>query len=180
MSNKNSKILLPIKGTPLKSLSFEFKKLGDLLFHEGPLLSHLVNQYDEDFYIQWCSSDEHFNRWLLYKTNYSLLHQYFNGELTDRDLLMKTPDGFAYIIDIDHGVEWKNIWVVALEDIPANYLPSHTVTYDAEDFEPYAEKLRSYLDYHFARQKKLYNLPEPSVDMAAEPTPPSYQKKKQP
>jgi len=176
MSKNQSEGLLPIKGVRLQNLTFEFKALGDFLYWEGPLLSHLVNQYDEDFLFQWCGKDETFNRWLLYKTNYDLLHRYFRGDLTDLDLLLANPDGFVYIVDVDHDVNWRQIFVVAFDDIPKNYLPNAAVNYDPGDFEPYTEKLRAYLDLHFARQRSIYKPSDAPAAFAAEPPPPGYGK----
>ncbi|HFA48226.1 MAG TPA: hypothetical protein ENJ95_04320 [Bacteroidetes bacterium] len=178
MSKKKSKILPPIKGKRLPALNDEFNKMGDFLFHEGPLLSHLINQHDEDFFIQWCGNDREFNRWLLYKTNYELLFKYFNKQLSDLDLLLKNPDGFAYIIDMDKEAKWKNIWIVSLEDIPPEYLPNGAVNYDPEDFAPYAEKLKAYIQLHFSRPIKSYKAPEATIEIVAEPPPNIYEKKK--
>ena len=170
---------MPIKGTRLKRLAFQFKALGDFLYWEGPLLSHLVNQHNEDFLFQWCGKDATFNRWLLYKTNYDLLSRYFEGSISDLDLLLKNPDGFAYIVDVDHDIEWRQTFIVTLDDIPKEYLPNGSVNYDPGDFEPYTEQLRTYLDLHpdaasGPRLGKLYKLPEPSATLFAEPPPPEY------
>ncbi len=118
-----------------------------------------------------------FNRWLLYKTNYDLLSQYFKGNLSDHELLLSNPDGFAYIVDVDHDIEWRRIFVVALEDIPKEYLPNSSVKYDPNDFEPYTEELRACLDLHFSRLNNVYQMPEPHTALVAEPPSPGYGKK---
>ncbi|MEK7255874.1 MAG: DUF6575 domain-containing protein [Bacteroidota bacterium] len=176
MSKNNPDDLPPIKGTQLPRLHFDFTKLGDFLFYEAPLLSHLVNQHDEDFLMQWCGNDATYQRWLLYKTSYHLLYQYFKGNLTDLDLLRNNPDGFAYIVDIDRNGEWQRVFVVAVEDIPMEYLPNGEITYDPGDFQPYTEELHCYLELHFSRQRKLYKKPESTVALAAEPPSPEYRK----
>lgn len=175
MSKTKSKKLAEIEGSRISELNFQFEKLGDFLFYEGPILSHLISQKNEDFLIQWCGNDQDYNRWLLFKTDYHLLHKYLSGKLTDFDLLSKNPDKFAYIIDIDNDVIWRKIWKIALDKIPEEYLPSLESKYDSDDFEPYTEKLKSYLEFHFNRQQKLYKQPSKSIiEKAAEPPPPTY------
>ena len=163
MNNGKTPGLLTLKGVQIKRLPFKVEKLGDFLWYESPLFSHLFTEQNEDFLIKWCSQDADFNRWLLYKTNYNLLFDYFNGKIGDLELVLKNPDGFAFIVDIDHDIEWRRVFLIAVEDIPEAYLPESSARYDVETFEPYAEKLHAYLDFHFARQQKR---PEPAVRLA--------------
>ncbi len=155
----------------------QFKKLGDLLYYEGPLFSHLVNEKNEDFLMKWCGQHGQFNRWLLVKTNEEILYRYFKREIADIDLFLKNPDGFAYVIDIDNDIEWRSILLTAVADLPEEYLPERDAFYEPVGFEPYAEKLHAYLDLHLARQNRPYKIPETPAMIAAEPPSPDYGKK---
>lgn len=151
--------------------------MGDLLYYDGPLFSHLINEKKEDFLMKWCGQHGQYHRWLLAKTNEELLLRYFNREIGDLNLFLKNPDGFAYIVDTDSAIEWRNIFLTAVGDIPVEYLPEDVAFYDHTGFEPYAEKLLAYLELHLARQNKRYQIPEPPAVIAAEPAPPDYGKK---
>ncbi len=173
----NKKSLPLIKGEPAVLRQDDFRKLGELLYFEGPLLSHFVNLRNEDFIMKWCGKDHEFNHWMLYKTNYELLHQFFRGEIGDLELIQKTPDEHAYFVDIDNEIHWKNIVKVEISDIPADYLPLPPSFYELGDFEPYGENLRTYLDLHFSRLNKLYKIPQYQASLVAEPPSPQYRKK---
>ena len=162
----------------LPKLEFKLKKLGDFLFWEGPLMSHFVNDRNEDFIFKWSSKDDLHNRWMVYKSTPALLLDYFEGQINSADLILKNPDGFVYFIDTDNDLNWLKIYLVKIQDIPKEYMPLPDSFYETETYEPYAEKLRTYLDYHFTRQKKLYSIPEAPANMVAEPPPSNYRKKK--
>ncbi len=170
----NRQPLQPLKGELATLLQDDFKKSGDFLYYEGPLLSHFVNLRNEDFIIKWCGTDSQFNRWLLYKTNHELLRQFFTGTIGDLELALATPDKHVYFIDIDNDINWRNIVKVELADIPSEYLPEPTAFYEPGDFEPYAEKLHAYLDLHLARRPIPYKIPESPALLAAEPPQTGY------
>ena len=172
----DKKILPPLKGEPATLRQDEFRKLGEFLYYEGPLISHFVNLRNEDFIMKWCGKDHQFNRWLLYKTNYGLLHRFFEGEIGDMELVLQNPDGHVFFIDIDNDIHWKNTVKVEIANIPVQYLPTPTAFYGPGDFEPYGENLRTYLHLHFGRLNTLYKLPEPPATLFAEPPPPEYRK----
>ena len=153
-------------------------KLGDLLFHEGPLISHVVNQKNEDFIMTWCGADNEYNRWMLYKSTFLLLHQFFQGILTLRDLILNNPDGFVYFVDIDDNIDWKKACKINVQHIDPGFLPGKYSTYEESGFEPYALQLKTYLDYHFNRQGKLYEIKEAATLVAMEPPATTYTKKK--
>ncbi|MFN0035480.1 MAG: hypothetical protein ACKVUS_10440 [Saprospiraceae bacterium] len=156
----------------MKKLPFSLKKLGDLLYYEGPLESHFVNEHDEDFIFKWSDQDRQFNRWMVYKTTTAGLVDYFNMRINSRDMILSNPDGWVYFIDMDNNLEYRHIQLVKTEDIPEDYLPTTRSFYKANAHDPYAHQLHAYLDYHFSRQQKLYRQPaEPALALVAEPAP---------
>jgi len=148
--------LQELSGIRFPPEKLSLRKLGNFLYHEGPLLSHLINEKNEDFLMLWCDVDKTYNRWLLSKTNYFLLNQYFQENVTLRDLIISNPDGFVYFVDIDNNIDWKRAFIVPIESIDDDYLPGEGSGFAETGFEPYAHQLKSYLEYHFARKQKLY------------------------
>ena len=68
-----------IEGLIIDDLGFVPAYKGDMIFHEGPLLSHLVNADNEEehyFYKSTDKDDEH-NRWLVFKITTKDLVSFF-------------------------------------------------------------------------------------------------------
>ena len=162
----------------LPKLDFTLKKMGDLLFWEGPLMSHFVNDQKEDFIFKWASKDGLHNRWMVYRSTPALLLDYFEGRINSADLILKNPDGSVYFIDMDNDMNWRKIYLVNIQDIPKKYMPLKDSFYEIETYEPYAEKLRTNIELHFSRPIKSYKAPEATIEIVAEPPPNIYEKKK--
>ena len=163
-----------LKGESVVLRQEDFKKLGEFLYYEGSLLSHFVNAKNEDFIMKWVGEKTGFHRWLLFKTNYELLHRFFKGEISDRELVIQNPEEHVYFLDIDQDINWENIIKVKIADLSVDYLPLPDSFYQPGDFEPYGENLRIFLDLHFSRLNKLYKIPDAQLAFAAEPPAPKY------
>ncbi len=164
-------------GLELPKLEFSLKKMGDLLFWEGPLMSHFINDRNEDFIFKWSDKSQLLNRWLVFKTTPSLLFDFFAGRINSIDLILLNPDGFVYFIDMDNDLNYQKILLTKTKDIPVDYMPLHDSFYEKETYEPYAHRLYTYLDYHFSRLNKLYKEPEILATLVAETPPVKYRKK---
>lgn len=153
--------ILPIlKGISLPRFEARFKKLGDFLYYEGPILSHLINDKNDDYLMKWCDKDSSFHRWVIFKTSSQLLYRFFCKELSMRDLILQNPNHFVYFVDINEKIEWEKTFIIGLNDIPVHYLPSATAFFEEEQYEQYVLMLKNYLEYHFTRLEKLAELPK--------------------
>ncbi len=176
---KDKKELISLKGIEFPASAFKFKKLGDFLYHEGPLLSHFVNDKNDDFLAKWCDTDAEHHRWLIFKTSHLLLQAFFDRKINLHDMVFQSPGEQVYFADIAAKAVWKRIFLVDKQDIPTEYLPLENSYFGETRFEEYALRLKTYLDVHFARQQKVYETIEPEAAHVMEP--PSdiaYQKKK--
>ncbi len=166
-----------IKGITIKRLAVKLKKMGDLIHYEGPILSHFVSENNEDFLFYWVENDEKCNRWLVYKTSNDLLNQFFNQQINHQDLIRSTIDGFVYLIDINDNLDYQNIIITPVEQLPEVYLPSAASYYDSNNYEDYAAQLKIYLDLHLSRIVKFKASEQsPTISMAMEPDIPIYKK----
>ncbi len=171
--------MLQLKGIKLLISQEKYKVLGDLLSYEGPFFSHLADENNEDFLMMWCDKDEKHNRWILYRTNFELLHDYFNGKTSDVNLIRNNPDGFVYFIDIDKNIIWETATLVPVSDVPADYLPEKNAHFGTDGFDSYAYHLKDYLNLYFNRRNKLYpSLSQPTPATLHEPNNPGYKRKK--
>lgn len=128
----------------IDKLDFIPIKQGDLLYHEGPLLSVFKDALSNNFYLyKWSDCDDKAHRWLVFKVSAKGLTSFFDGHASIRQLILGQP--FSYFLDLDNNLEPVNIALVASAHIPPNYLPEQDSYFNALDFESYALLLQKEL-----------------------------------
>lgn len=113
-----------LKGTliPINSLP-KLIKIKDLIFFNGPLLSHFESSYKENFLFYWVDADDIFNRWLIFRTTEELIDDYIEKRKSLFELITNPDNGNLYKVDIDNDSVYNNLALVALNDLPNSYLP---------------------------------------------------------
>ena len=108
----------------IESLGLTLQRKGDLLYHEGPLLTHFVNSENsnEHYFYKWSDINEKCNRWLIFKVTVENLTSFFEGNLTLLHLIQKNP--FVYFVDFDTNINEVNAVICPIQKIPNDYLPS--------------------------------------------------------
>lgn len=134
-----------LTGTKIEKLDFTPIKQGDLLYHEGPLLSVFKDEFTGSLYFyKWSDSDEKAHRWLVFKVLNPDLKAFFEKKYSLRDLVIAQP--FVYALDLDNDLKPQNIFLLSTQNIPKSYLPDKDSHFDSSDFEDYAivldEKLK--------------------------------------
>ena len=112
-----------------------FKRIADLIYFEGPLLSHYVSCKGDDYLSYWVDSDEADNRWLVLRVNLGNLQKYIGKELSLRQLIENPNDGYLYIVDVDDSLHYHDVKLVQPTALPEEYLPAADSYYE---FEPIA------------------------------------------
>ncbi|RFM31232.1 DUF6575 domain-containing protein [Chitinophaga silvisoli] len=113
-------------GVPLNGL----RKVSDLIYYEGPLLSHFKNKYGDNYLFYWVDNNDNFNRWLVFRVYERFINSYIERSITLKELILSTLDEFLYSIDIDNNLDYKNIQLVKINDLPASYLPKPDSKYN--------------------------------------------------
>ena len=104
-----------IKGFEIQFDFSNFKKIADLIFFEGPLLSHYVSSKGDDYLFYWVDKDERDNRWLVLRVSLSSLQKYMAKDISLRELIENPNDGYLYQVDIDNDLNYHD---------PPSILPS--------------------------------------------------------
>ncbi|MGH1363896.1 MAG: DUF6575 domain-containing protein [Calditrichia bacterium] len=104
---------------PIKNLS----KVSDLIYYEGPLLSHFISPSGDNYLYLWCDVDTVTNRWLILRVTSEKLYNYLRQKVTLLELVTSPADGFLYSVDIDENLVYRNIYMLTPENIPQSYLP---------------------------------------------------------
>ena len=135
-----------LSGIKINKLDFVPIKQGDLLYHEGPLLSVFKDALSDTFYFyKWSDCDDKAHRWLVFKTPTKDLISFFDKKISLKQLILEQP--FSYFLDLNHQLDPLSIVVLPSAKIPKNYLPEQDSFFDALDFEAYStsfqQKLRT-------------------------------------
>lgn len=121
------------KGFDIQFDFSNFKKIADLIYYEGPLLSHYVSSKGEDYLFYWVDRDSNDNRWLVLRVSLASLQRYMAGELSLRELIENPNDGFLYQVDVDSATRYHHVLLIQPTDLPDDYLPASDSFYA---FEP--------------------------------------------
>lgn len=155
-----------IEGISIKSFSLEtYRKVSDLIFFEGPLLSHFLSDKGENFLFSWVDSDENFNRWFVFRVSQEKLIDYLNGKITLLSFFLDPIDGFLYKIDVYSKGGINDPMLLYPDLIPNQYLPSEKSFYSfipenqELDLTFYSKKYETGIlqAYFQNRSKVLYN-----------------------
>lgn len=115
--------------------TFDFRKLrkcSDLIWFDGPLLSHYMTESGDHYLYCWLDADNDYNRWMLVRTNVTAIKDYVERRITLRELLSIPEDGIVWIADVDDQLNFHNTAMIPLSALPEEYLPTEDSYYDSE------------------------------------------------
>ena len=124
--------MIDVKGYKIGFDFSHFRKIADLIELDGPFLSHYVSPSGDDYLFYWIDCDEEFNRWLVLRVGLPRLQQYISHQIPLRELVENPSDGFLYMVDINHELEYKNVQLVLPSSLPEEYLPAADAFYEFE------------------------------------------------
>lgn len=91
----------------------------DLVYYEGPLLSHMMNG-EQSYLYKWVDNDSQYNRWLVIPVNLQDVDRVMRETLDFNTLLNVSSK--IYIIDIDDNLKVKRVFDLPLEQINNCYI----------------------------------------------------------
>lgn len=133
-----------LKTFKISSLGIDLIRKGDLIYHEGPFLSHFVGSDGHDYLYKWSDCDENHNRWLIFSVSHEKLASFFQKKISLLDLIRS--NSFVYFLDLDEHLNEASAYVCPVARIPSDYLPSEQSFFEEEQYEAYADILRNSLE----------------------------------
>ena len=132
-----------IKGTKIPNLVFTPQKIGDLIYHEGPLLSLFIDKHNPDvhYLYKWADCDDESNRWLISPLNILNLRRFFYKEISLRTLLMSSP--FIFTLELDENLTERAIMICKTSDLPEEYLPKENSFYNEEKYTEFSNTYKT-------------------------------------
>ncbi len=130
-------------GIKINKLGFHPMKLGDLIYHEGPLLSLFIDKDNPDIYYlyKWIDSDELCNRWLITQINSVSLKSFFYKQVSLRDIILNNP--ICYSIDLDNDLAEGGVLVCSSANLPNEYLPSEKSFFSEERYSEFSQTVKT-------------------------------------
>lgn len=112
-----------------------FVQMSDLIYYDGPLLSHFVSKTGKDYLFYWVDIDEKFNRWMFYRVTPTVIQSYLDKKLSLREIICGLEEGFVSFVEIDDEANFLNTKIVKISSIPEEYLPSSQSYYCFEKYD---------------------------------------------
>lgn len=101
----------------------ELSKVSDLIYFDGPFLSHYVHSSGDNYLSYWVDCDESTQRWLVFRVGLIVLQNYLNQKISLYELMKQIDEGFVYLIDVFQDGTKSVPTIVFLKDIPDDYFP---------------------------------------------------------
>lgn len=112
-----------------------FVQMSDLIYYDGPLLSHFVSKTGKDYFFYWVDIDEKFNRWMFFRVTPTVIQSYLDKKLSLREIICGLEEGFVSFVEIDDEANFLNTKIVKISSIPEEYLPSSQSYYCFEKYD---------------------------------------------
>jgi len=127
-------------------------KISDLIYYEGPILSHFTDKAGKSLLYLWVDNDSKHNRWLIFEVDKSSLVNYLHRSITLRDLILRNKKDFLLLADINEDLNIESSNLISKENLPEIYLPKESSYFDFSIPNVYAgsleeEYLHSLLEY---------------------------------
>ena len=154
-----------LKGQKLGMLPFKgLKKISDLIFYDGPILSHFQDEFGSDILFYWVDYDNNYNRWLVVQITKDQLNEYLILKKSLRDLINAPFNNSLYFIEISDILKFDNAFLVYKGDLPKSYLPEIDSFFAFKIPDVYNSQIELYRDSMLLEgllEKGLYLKAEP-------------------
>jgi hypothetical protein len=114
------------QGWPFDAASFinSLKKVADLAFFDGPILSHYKSKsLNKNYLISWIDYDEQFNRWLALEVTVPHLYDYLTDAKSLFSIVNESYNSKLFIFSTDTEGASANGLLVSADELIANYQP---------------------------------------------------------
>lgn len=116
-----------------------FKKLGDLIYQEGPVMSLFIDHESNMFLYRWVDCDNITNHWMLSSISSFELSQFYNKKISLRQYYEKCNQ--LAIAEIDNSLKIKKLYPIDL--LPNEYLPKENSFYVDTLYSEFSNSLKA-------------------------------------
>lgn len=105
--------------SPLEYFS-DFEFVQDVIYFEGPLLTHYVDSHARNYFFHWLDVDHDYNRWVVYEVSEGLAEQIIENFEIPSDPLTYTQSELI-ILDMNSESEIKHVYLYTKDNFPTEY-----------------------------------------------------------
>lgn len=143
----------------------DFKKVSDLVYFEGPVLSHFTDSSDNNILYYWVDQNDKLNRWLVWFVSITDILSYLSKEITLLELIKKANNSIYFLVDLNDDIDVEKTVLLGFNDLPEPYLPSNESFFLDNMPDLYRFMLDKWVDDSYIsllRDKAFYLKLEPS------------------
>jgi hypothetical protein len=132
----------PLNGLNISNFSLDaFTKQSDLIFLDGPLLSHFKDKHGRDFIFYWVDNNEIYNRWIVKEVQSESLIDYLSGKIALKELLISENFKTLLVTDIDVNLRIANTVQLYQEELDVEYIPEDNIFYKIQPPNIYSKSI---------------------------------------
>ncbi|MBI4646715.1 MAG: hypothetical protein HY738_09035, partial [Bacteroidia bacterium] len=122
-----------INGYKIDKLPYtSLNKVCDLMYYDGPILSHYKTADNINIFYYWVDRDENYNRWLVLKVSDDDLNYYLKKVRSLKELILSNRNDYIFVIDINQDIEPENITMIESHNLISEYIPEPDSYYQLE------------------------------------------------
>lgn len=131
--------LLP-GGKSFKPSLVKFQWVEDLIYFDGPVLSYVRANSQQDYFYLWIDNDWQYNRWLAIPVTRQMIRDYKNRRISLLGLIQQATA--VDVVDIENDLSVKRAFSLPFDKIPLDLMPSSDSFFNP-DFCPTGENVLS-------------------------------------
>jgi hypothetical protein len=122
----------------------EQKKLLDIEWFDGPLMSLFGNKKGELFIYKWVDVNPDSHTWLVFRTNKDLLAAFVQQVISEKAIILLAPDKTWFLVDINAELQFSNDRPLSVLELKKEVLPPNH-TFFKEESCPELAKLYGFI-----------------------------------
>lgn len=110
-------------------------QMSDLIYYDGPLLSHFISKSGENYLFYWVDVDETYNRWMFFRIHPNVIQKYLDKKISLKNVILGLEEQYVYFVEVDDESNFLNPRIVALNELPEEYLPTDRSFYNFQKYD---------------------------------------------
>lgn len=121
----------------------DLEKVADLLYYDGPILTHFTSNDSNEFLYYWVDSGSVANRWMVINITDIELRRFIEGDTPFVKIIQNNLLSGIYLLDIDDDLSTIESYFILKSQfsLVEEYLPEPSYYFTAEVPEVYTEKV---------------------------------------
>lgn len=134
-----------LKGVIIEQLPFKgLDKVSDLIYFDGPILSHFTDKFGKDILFYWVDYNENHNRWLVFQISKEQLCSYLLRKQSLKKLIQNPVNDIYFSVEIGHELNYENITQIFKDDLIETYVPKKDAFFSSDLPKVYEKEIKQF------------------------------------